>query len=941
MFSGNTHRACRAGCEERGPAQRLLPLLVVALLLVVGGSVHGASPVPFTDTFTYDDGTSLDGTNGWVTAGSGSAIATNGRGRLADVTLANAFSGMENTVTITFDVQPTFSKNAPSAIIPADATYAFYVRTNGLITAYDGTTASNLTHAPLSDLVATQVRVRVDYPAQKWSLRVGNAEVATDFDFYGGGASVFTEIGFIEKATNAFSYIDNVSVVAATSSIPVVLPFYEPFEALDPGDLDGQRGWQAFGTVVQTSEVYAGDKAAGLSGTTAEMVHSFVDGKTDVWTDLRIQPVFGSPASSPPAGSTCALYVSTNGHVVVFDGILETQLVDTVVQSNEWVRFTVHSDYAATTWSLYLDGSPVAEGLRFYDTSATAYTEFGVRGAGSGNVYVDEIRIQTLNPLSDTPLVSFEPRAGSFGEGVADAMVTVTLDRSPTNEVRVDHFLAGGTAAFGPDFTNYAGGTLIFTPGQTSTSFTFTVIDDAEDEPDETIIFGLGNFVNSEAGLYTNFTYTILHDSVDEPRRVSFLTDEVLVWEGVADAMVTVTLDRSPTNEVRVDHFLAGGTAAFGPDFTNYAGGTLIFTPGQTSTSFTFTVIDDAEDEPDETIIFGLGNFVNSEAGLYTNFTYTILHDSFDEPPRVTFLTDDVLLQEDVTAGSVPVVLFPAQAGTVTVAHAVLDGGTATPGADYTDYSPGTLTFEPGETNKVITFTVIEDEEEEPDETILFGLSDFVNAEPGAITNFTYIIGSDSNTWYVLPFIETFEQRSLGDLDGQRGWLGENAAVQSEVVFRGAKAAALTTLTNGLSHTFVGEHRSVWTDMWIKPVFGRPDAPPAGSTFAFYVSADGYVQAYDGGSAKDLGSSTRKLTEGRWVRFTVHSDYVNKNWDLFVNSVRAATDLDFYSRATTGYSEFGLSAAGVTNAHLRAYLDDLEIGLSRPRDLPEMLLIIR
>ena len=929
--------------------ERALAVVLTVGILLGGAGARGASTVPFNDSFDYPNGTDLDGTNGWGTAGGGSAIVTNSRAQLSDVTLANAFSAAQNAVEITFDVQPQFSEDTPNGVIPGDATYAFYVKTNGLITAYNGSTASNLTHTPLSETNATQVRVRVDYPAQTWSLWVGGVQAAADFGFYGTAAAAFTEIAFVEGSTNAYSYIDTVSVAATTSSVPPVvsfltnavtqaesvsavsipvslypaqaetvtvshavlpastatggndytdytpgtltfdpgetrksitltvvedeggepaetiilglnglvnadagdhtnltytieadpvgpttLPFYEPFDLLALGDLAGQNGWEGTDAVVQTNVVYAGEKAAGLTGSDAEMAHDFGGTETEVWTDLRVRPVFGEPDSTPPAGSSFAFYVDTNGTVVAYDGATATQLVGTVVQSNQWVQFTVHSDYASTNWSLYLNGSPLAAGLGFYDTSATNYTEFGVTGAGDASAYVDDVRIQTESPLSPTPQASFAAADASFAESVADATVTVTLNRSPTNEVRVDHFLAGGSADSGDDFTGYTPGTLVFAQGQTSTSFSFAVVNDTDQEDDETIVFGLRNFVNADAGTVTNFTYTILRDPSDDPATVSFLV-----------AAVT--------------------------------------------------------------------------------------------------------REENVTAGSIPVVLSPAQAVTVTVTHAVLPASTATAGVDYTDYTPGTLTFDPGETNKAIAFTVVEDGATEPDETIVFGLSDFVNADPGTHTNFTYTIVDDTNAWYRLPFSEPFEARVLGDLDGQRGWMALNAEVQSDTVFAGSKTAMLTTLTNSLSHTFIGDHGSVWTDMFVRPVFGQGGTPPSGSTFAFFVHTNGHIHAYDGRSRKDLTEFTPPapvLTEGQWTRFTVHSDYTAKEWYLYVNGRGVATNLAFYTTGATGYSEFGLRYTGSTNATpTAAYLDNLNITLRRPAGIYEpgagMVLIVR
>ena len=65
--------------------------------------------------------------------------------------------------------------------------------------------------------------------------------------------------------------------------------------------------------------------------------------------------------------------------------------------------------------------------------------------------------------------------------------------------------------------------------------------------------------------------------------------------------------------------------------------------------------------------------------------------------------------------------LGPAGEQTVTVSYGTA-GGTATEGTDY-DGASGTLTFAPGDTEKIISVQTREDETDEPDETFTVTLS--------------------------------------------------------------------------------------------------------------------------------------------------------------------------------------------------------------------------
>ncbi|MBT3295638.1 MAG: hypothetical protein HN919_10195 [Verrucomicrobia bacterium] len=185
------------------------------------------------------------------------------------------------------------------------------------------------------------------------------------------------------------------------------LPFVEDFEGYAAGselagqDPDGSHPWTATNVVVTTNTWWAGSKAATLTGETAVATQTFNDGQTNVWTDLYMQPVFSANATSvmdPPTDASFAFYVHTNGQVVAYDGTNATQLVHTPLTEGEWVRFSVHSDYAAKQWALYMNGGRIAADLGFFDTGAAAYTELAVRGAGSSNAAVDSITIDTNAP---------------------------------------------------------------------------------------------------------------------------------------------------------------------------------------------------------------------------------------------------------------------------------------------------------------------------------------------------------------------------------------------------------------------------------------------------------------------------------------------------------------------------------------------------------------
>lgn len=789
------------------------------------------------------------------------------------------------------------------------------------------------------------------------------------------------------------------------------LPFYEPFEERTLGDLAGQNGWEGANAVVQTNVVYAGSKAAGLSGASSQMVYRFRDGETFLWTDLYIQPVFAADddasVTNVLAGSSFAFYVNTNGVVVAYDGTTPTQLVHAALTPGDWVRFTIHSDYANTNWDLSLNGDPVpvASGLQFYDPTAAAYTEFGVRGAGATNAYVDEVRVQETHPFLPSAMYAFASLAVAETQGTVTA--TVVLSEAYDEEIRVDHYLVGGTAQSGQDFTNYTGGTLIFAPGETNDTFTFDILNDTNSEPPETIIFGLTAYSNCAPYEPSTLTVTIEDDGSDwtlpfyEPFEGLALGDlpgqngwrgegsivqgdvvfggqkagSVTSATGVAshpfgDGQTNVWSDLyiQPDfggNNNSVSNPPAGSSFGF---FVN-ADGYVVAFDGTTRTQLVhdalsegnwtrFTVHSDYANAKWDLYLFGdmiaggLG-FYDPAAVAYSEFGVrgagssdthldeVRIQDSSPPLTSVSFEPSEDANDETTNTVTVTVVLNAASGDEVRADH-YLSGGTADIGDDFT-YTPGTLIFDPGETTQTFSFSVINDFVPELDETVVFGLSNLVNAAIGWNPNFTYtILPEDTINWYVLPFSETFENRLEADLDGQYGWSSGSATVQTAVVYSGTKSAIIAEGGN-IAHTFVGAHTNVWSDIYVRPLRGVPSAVPANSTFAFYVNTNGHVIAYDGDTATDLTPPAPTMAEGKWARFTVHSDYVDKTWDLYVNGMRRGKALAFYSTNTTGYSEFGVKINGGTNDVRSSYVDNIEIGFNRPFGVHDFgtLLIIR
>ena len=224
---------------------------------------------------------------------------------------------------------------------------------------------------------------------------------------------------------------------------------------------------------------------------------------------------------------------------------------------------------------------------------------------------------------------------------------------------------------------------------------------------------------------------------------------------------------------------------------------------------------------------------------------------------------------------------------------------------------------------------------------------DIQEAEPATTT--TTVAGTTTTTVaatttttttasiFSLPFEEPFDELTLGDLNGQRGWSNTiHATVQTAVAHVG-KACSITN-HNGqgqIEHKFIDSSTNVWTQLYVRPVRGEARRPPTGTTFAYYVNSNGVAIAYDGNTTTNLTGTF--IPADTWVRFETYTDYDNSNWDLYLNSRLIADDLDFFSDVTVpGFKKF--SVYGVTSGV--TYVDDIYVGESRAQS-PGMMLILR
>jgi hypothetical protein len=203
----------------------------------------------------------------------------------------------------------------------------------------------------------------------------------------------------------------------------------------------------------------------------------------------------------------------------------------------------------------------------------------------------------TLSIVDDDPLPTIsinDVTVDEVNSGTVDAVFTVSLSTVSGQTVVVDFSTANGSATAGSDYLA-VNGTLIFGPGEISKSIIVPVNGDTEVESDETLFVNLTNPSNATIAKGQGKATIIDNDSEST---LQFSSATYSANENDGTATITVTRTGSTNSSVSV-HYIATGTGQ---------SGTVTFSSGETTKTFTILIVDDVVGECDELINLKLEN---------------------------------------------------------------------------------------------------------------------------------------------------------------------------------------------------------------------------------------------------------------------------------------------------------------------------------------------
>ena len=348
------------------------------------------------------------------------------------------------------------------------------------------------------------------------------------------------------------------------------------------------------------------------------------------------------------------------------------------------------------------------------------------------------------SPTETRPSVSIGDASAAEGDtGTTTLTFPVTLSRPSAAPIDVDYATANGTATAGSDYVAETG-TVTFAPQDTSEAITITVNGDLTVEQTEQFVVNLTLAAGeADAVLADNQgTGSIVNDDVtpNEPNDPSVSVGDASVDEGdsgTRDATLTVALSGPADGAVSVDYATAAGTATAGSDYATTSG-TVTFADGEQSKTITVAVSGDGVDEGNERFTVNLSNAAGASIADAQGVG------TINDDDRAVLTIGDVAADEGTGTPKtfiLTVTLSRPASRAITTRFATANG-TAVAGQDFTT-TAGTLTFDPGQTTKVIGVPVTPDAVDEPNEAFTVSLADATAPVSGATAG--AIIADDDN----------------------------------------------------------------------------------------------------------------------------------------------------------------------------------------------------
>jgi len=436
---------------------------------------------------------------------------------------------------------------------------------------------------------------------------------------------------------------------------------------------------------------------------------------------------------------TASTNVAENGGSKVVTAMLSNPSTQDVTINLSFTGSAVSGvDYSASAASIVIPAGQIYGSITLTITNDTTFEGseaivVDVTGVTNGTENGSQQVTATINDDDSAPSVTLSLAGSPLAENGGVATVTATLSNPSTQDVTVNLGFTG-TATNVSDYSR-SGTSITITAGNTSGSITLTGINDVTFEGSETVIVDVTGVTNGTENGTQQLTATITDD--DSAPTVNLTFTGINLQEPAASVFVRATLSNPSSQPVTIDLGFSG-TATFGVDYT---GPTQIVIPAGSLSSFiTLSTIDDAIDEPDETILVDILNVTGGTENGSQQISIPML-DS-DLPPTVTLSVADSPLAENGGVATVTATLSSPSGQDVTINLGFT--GTATNISDYSR-SGTQIVITAGNTSGSITITGVDDVLTEGAESVIVDITGVTNGTESGSQQVTATINDDEN----------------------------------------------------------------------------------------------------------------------------------------------------------------------------------------------------
>ena len=325
----------------------------------------------------------------------------------------------------------------------------------------------------------------------------------------------------------------------------------------------------------------------------------------------------------------------------------------------------------------------------------------------------DDVPAVTVRFEKSSDAVAESDDTSTMGEKENEVTVKVILSADPERTVTIPIIWTNQGGASNSDYSGVPPN-VAFNDGETEKTFTITALHDTEDDDGESVKLAFGDLPTRVSEGATTETTISINDDDDPEVRVRFELGSYPVAEsddgstsGVMEneVEVKVVLDADPERTViiPIDKTDQGGASDL--DYTGVPPN-VTFDKGETEKTITFTALHDTVDDDDESVKLVFGDLPTRVSEGATTETIIRIDDDDDPEVRVRFESDSYTVVEGNSV-EIKAILSadPERIARITVARR---NQGETSGADY-EVTPRVITFNPGETERIITFTAKSD----------------------------------------------------------------------------------------------------------------------------------------------------------------------------------------------------------------------------------------